>query len=350
MFRFSCIRTVLLAFSLICLFSGVAGCGKQDGNSASADGKTPLLTKITFIHDWNPEPEHGGYYTAAEKGYWKEQGLDVAVTIGGPNAEIEKRVALDEYTIGLCRGDAVLLAAQNGLPIVAVTPYFQHDEQGIMVREDSPVKTFADLEDKDVAMQIGNAWFIYLQKKYNLKKTRARPVTGSVANFVADPNWITQGYPTSEPFYAEKAGVKSRVLLISDSGFDPYRVVAVNQKLLKEHPEVVKAFVVGHYKGWLEYFRDPAPAHKRIHELNPTMSDEGMKFSYLKMREIHTVEGYADKGETMGAMTDRRWKDFRDIMVELKLLKPELDVTQYYTLDYTPDKMGINPALPPSPY
>jgi NitT/TauT family transport system substrate-binding protein len=169
------------------------GCSPADpGRSADGASATNAPGPVLhFIHDWVPEPEHGGYYAAKLKGLWKEEGVSVDVLVGGPNSEIEKRVALDPFGLGIVRGDAVFVAVERGLPVITVNAYFQHDPQGIMVREDSPVRGFADLEDRDIAMQIGASWLLYLQKKYDLKRVRVRPVTGNVANFVKDPQWIT---------------------------------------------------------------------------------------------------------------------------------------------------------------
>lgn len=316
------------------------------GCKEKAVSTTEALPKVTFTHDWVPEPEHGGYYAAQIYGYWKEEGLDVDVVPGGPNAEIERIVAIDPNGLGISRGDAVILAVARGLPIVAVNSYFQHDPQGIMVREDSPVKTFADLEDRDLAITSGSTFFLYLQKKYNLTKTRIRPVTGTVANFVVDPNYIQQAYPTSEPYYALKEGVKSRVLQISGSGFDPYRVVIANKQLVEKHPERVRAFSAGAYRGWKEYYRNPIEVHKKILAISPTMEWLGMKFGFEKLRELKFSEGDASKGESFGAVDPARWEALLATMLEYQLIDQPVDLKQVYTDAFSPKKLGIDPTLP----
>jgi NitT/TauT family transport system substrate-binding protein len=315
------------------------GCGKKPAASNA-------LPKINFTHDWVPEPEHGGYYAAQLNGYWKEAGVEVNVMPGGPNAEIERIVALDPNGLGISRGDAVILAIQRGLPIVAVNSYFQHDPQGIMVHENSPVKTLSDLEDKDVAIGSGQTFFLYLQKKYNLTKTRIHNVSGGVANFVVDPNYIQQAYPTSEPYYAAKQGVKSRVLLLSDAGFNPYRVVIANKQLVEKHPELVKAFSLGAYRGWKEYYRNPTPTLKSILAISPMMEWEGMKFGFNKMRELHFTDGLAANGESMGAVDPKRWEDLHKLMLDYKLIDKPIDLASAYSTEFTPAKLGIDPVLP----
>ena len=339
-----------LLWSLV-LILAVAGCGQKDAapsassapGAAAGAGAAPTLH---FIHDWYPEPEHGGYYAALLKGLWKEQGITVDVLVGGPNSEIEKRVALDPYGLGIVRGDAVFIAAERGLPIIAVNAYFQHDPQGVMVRADSPIHSFADLENRDVAMQVGAPWLIYLQKKFSLAKLRVRPVTGSVANFVKDPNWITQAYPTCEPYYAAKEGVPARVLQISESGFDPYRVIIANRALVTRHPELVAKFSRGAYLGWQEYFRDPQPIHDHILKISPTMEMGGMRFSYVKMRELRLVEGDASQGESFGAFDSKRWEELGKILVDLRVIQKPVPLSDVVTFDFTTKALGIDGTLP----
>ncbi len=332
----------------------VCGCGPtttpspvaSKGTNTSAP-TTPALPTLNFTHDWVPEPEHGGYYAASLIGIWKELGVNVNVLTGGPNSEIEKRVALDPYGLGIVRGDAVFIAVERGLPIIAVNSYFQHDPQGVMVRADSPVKTFADLDDRDLAMQVGAPWLLYLQKKYGLTKIRVRPVTGSVANFVRDPNWITQAYPTSEPYYAAKKGVAARMLQISDSGFDPYRVIIANKELVTKHPELVAKFSLGAYRGWQEYFRDPQPIHDHLLKISPMMEMGGMRFSYVKLRELKLVEGDPAKGESMGAVSLSRWEELGKILLDLGVIKQHLALAEVVTDAFTPEKLKLDPTLPP---
>ena len=302
---------------------------------------------LHFIHDWVPEPEHGGYYAASILGIWKSLALNVEVLVGGPNSEIEKRVALDPFGLGIVRGNAVFVAVERGLPVVAVNSYFQHDPQGIMVREDSPVRTFADLDGHEVAGQTGATWQLYLQRKFGLPRMRVRPITGNVMNFVHDPSWIMQAYPTSEPYYALKEGVRSRFLPISESGFDPYRVIIANKKLVSDHPGLVAAFSRGAYLGWQAYFTNPVPVHEHIGRISPSMEPDGMRFSYVKMRELRLVEGNPATGESMGHVNLQRWLHLGATLKDLGVIKSVPPIQSVVSTAFSPDALGINPSLGP---
>src|SRR4051812_47541938 len=90
----------LLASFAACLT--LAACGKKAPEtvtaapapaSAPAPAPEPVLTKITVQLDWVAEPEHGGFYQAKAKGFFKDAGLDVQIIPGGPNALVMQKLA-----------------------------------------------------------------------------------------------------------------------------------------------------------------------------------------------------------------------------------------------------------------
>jgi NitT/TauT family transport system substrate-binding protein len=127
---------------------------------------------------------------------------------------------------------------------VAVAATMQHDPQGIMVRKDSPIHSFADLNGHTIAVKDGNPPGLNtLRSAINLTNVHEIPAMMNVANFVADPQYIQQAFATSEPFFARQAGVETRVLLTSDAGYNPYRVMFTTRDFLQQHPDVVGKFV-----------------------------------------------------------------------------------------------------------
>src|SRR5260370_25658357 len=112
------IRFLLLAASLFAL-----GCRHSSGG--------PGLTQVVLRADWYPQPEHGGFYNALVKGYYKDEGLDVAIQPGGPYVGVTQQVASGSAQFGMAGSDAILEAVSDGQPVVAVAATMQRDPQGI---------------------------------------------------------------------------------------------------------------------------------------------------------------------------------------------------------------------------
>ena len=61
-------------------FAAVLAAGVLVAAPAGAQG----LTKLVFGTDWFAQAEHGGYYQAIAEGTFRKHGLDVSITMGGP--------------------------------------------------------------------------------------------------------------------------------------------------------------------------------------------------------------------------------------------------------------------------
>ena len=222
----------------------------------------------------------------------------------------------------------------DGEPVVAVAATMQRDPQGIMVRKNSSIHSFADLNGHTVAIKTGSTWWEYIERKYQLNNVHEVPAMMNVANFVADPNYVQQAFATSEPYFAEKAGVETRVLLTSDAGYSPYRVMFATRTFVEQHPEVVGKFVRASVRGWREYLNDPAPAHALISKLNPAVTPDWLQFSWRGLRDGHFVTGDDASGEHLGDMRAERWDTMYKQLSDLKLIDKPFAPSTAYTLRF----------------
>jgi len=319
--------TRLLAAAVLLTVLFPAGCRRTETNG---------LFPVSLQTDWYPQPEHGGFYEAQLKGYYRSEGLDVTILPGGPFNTAEQQVAMGSIAFGLISSDRVLESVSNGEPLVAVFATMQQDPQGIMVHAESPVKTFADLEGHTVAVKPGSTWFQYLQKKYQWKNVREVPTNFSVATFVSDPNYMQQAFLTSEPFFAQKAGAKTRFLLVSDTGYATYRVAYTSQGFLAKHPDIVAKFVRASLRGWREYMQDPTATNAVIMKANPAMNVEWMNYTWKELRDRHFIMGDAPDGSQQGQFDPARWQTMYQQLVDLNVIKHPFDPKIAYTSQFLP--------------
>ena len=316
---------------ILCVAFLVSLCSLGCHHAASESGPT----RIVFQADWYPQPEHGGFYTALAKGFYKEEGLDVTILPGGPYISVEKQVSSGSAQFGMGSSDKVLEANSLGQSLVAVAATMQHNPQGVMVRKDSPIHSFSDLNGHSIAIDVGEStWFEYLVKRFQLNDVHVVPAMMNVANFVADPQYIQQAFMTSEPFFAHQAGIETRVLLVSEAGYDPYRVTFTTNSYIQQHPDVVTKFVRASLMGWRAYLNDPAPAHTMIAKLNPALNPAWMQFSWQQLRDGHFVAGEEPSGAQLGQLDPKRWATMYEQLVDLKVIDKAFDPTTAYTLQF----------------
>ncbi|MEO5957598.1 MAG: ABC transporter substrate-binding protein, partial [Opitutaceae bacterium] len=313
----------------------VAGCARKESGAATPTA-AGALRKVVLQTDWFPQAEHGGYYQAAAKGYYRDAGLEVEILSGGPGAGISTKVAKGEADFGMHRSDNVIMFASRGLPVTIVAATFQRDPQALMVRAESPVKSLADLAGRTVTANVGMTWIPYVQKKYGITFNLV-PNNFGLANFWGDPNAIQQCLATNEPFLAQQRGIAVRTLLLAASGHDSCHVIFCRRELVRQSPETIRAFVAASIRGWRDYLEgDPAPAHEIVLKRNPQMSPELLAFSRREMIEHRFVQGDPARGEGIGRVSLARIADEIQTLLDLKILEAPLAAETVATEEFLP--------------
>jgi NitT/TauT family transport system substrate-binding protein len=312
-----------------------AGCSKPAPTAAPAAGAA-APARVRFKTDWYAQAEHGGFYQALAKGYYRDAGLDVAIIPGGPGVLVPQIVLAGQADIAIGASDDLVMWGAKGLPLVAVGVYMERDPQAILVHEESPVRTFPDLNHRTIMAVQGVNWIEYLKAHYHIDFNLI-PSNFGIAQFMADKDFIQQCFVTNEPYYVRKNGGHPRTLLIADSGFNPYRVIYTTQRFLKAHPAEVRAFVAASLRGWDDFMNgDPSPAKTLIARDNENMTDEFMDYSIKAMRDEHIVSGKAELGERPGLMTRRRMQDQVDVLFQLKIIPELIPLDRFARFDFMP--------------
>jgi NitT/TauT family transport system substrate-binding protein len=326
--RFAAPNRIVLAVILSVAAFALPGC--RNHTSPTAGGLTPLRLQL----DWYPQPEQGGFFAAQLLGYYKAEGLDVTILPLPQYGSSAQLVATGQADVGLGSSDQVLEWDSNGLPLIAISATMQHDPQAIMVHQDSPIHTFSDLEGHTIAAQTGATWLKYVVSRYNLRNIREVPSTHSIANFLADPNYVQQIFVTSEPYFAKQAGVPVRTLLISSSGYDPYRVSFTSRDFYAHHPDLLAKFVRASVHGWQAYLADPGPTDAHLLELNPALNPAQEAYTAQALRDGGFASGADPASAQTGRMTPQRWQATYDQLKALGILHGPLDPATAYTLQF----------------
>jgi len=281
--------------------------------------------RITVQLDWVPEPEHGGFYQAQARGYFREEGLEVILLPGGPGAQVVPSVATGKADVGQADDISTLLQQAEGLPLVQFAAVFQDDPSGILVHADSSVRRFEDLQGKTVIARPGWPFLEFLKRKYDLS-VKVVAQNFSSAAFLGNKEALQQGYYIAEPFHITQAGGKMpRFLSTWDAGFRGYAVLITNRRFARERPADLRAFTRAYIRGWRDYLEgDPSPAHTALKQANAQNTDAFMDFSRRMILGEKLVTGRdADGGPAkVGRLDPARYTAQIATLEELGLLKP----------------------------
>ena len=289
--------------------------------------------------DWVAEPEHGGFYQAQAKGFFAEAGLDVTLIQGGPNAFPTQKVAAGQVQFAQADSTNTILAIGEGLPVTQVAAVFQQNPSVLMLHAENPITSFQELEGQTIMARPEWAFLPYLKKKYAID-FQLIPFNFSVSNFIADQNFIQQGFYIAEPFFIEQGGGKKPKFLYAwDAGFDSYVVLVANSEWAKNHPTQTRAFLAAYIRGWDDYLHgDPTPAHELMKTENSNNTDAFLAYSRKMIIDEKLVTGRGPDGGTakIGQLESARFSTQIDQLESLDILKPKgkLSAEQVMTTEY----------------
>lgn len=306
------------------------------GLAASAQAQE----KFTFMTNWYAQAEHGGFYTALATGLYKKHGLDVSLRMGGPQVNILQIMGAGQTDCIMGATDTQMMVARNnGLPIVTVAAVFQKDPQVLIAHEQ--VKSFEDMKDKTIliAPTAMRGYWSWLKGKYGFKDSQVRPYTYNIQPFVADKNIVQMGYLSSEPFAIQKQGIKANTFLLADHGYPPYaNTISCMDKTVKERRQAVAAFVRASAEGWKAYLADPSAGNALIKKDNPNMTDEQLAYGVGKLKEMGIITSGDAQKQGIGTITRERLLKTHAFLVENQLIDPaKVNLDQAYDFDLVRD-------------
>jgi len=213
----------------------------------------------------------------------------------------------------------VIVYAARGIPLVIARSAHAAGSQGIMFHRESGIRSFKDLDKRNI-MAVPGANFVRLWSANTASRSPLRPSDFGMVRFLADKQFVQQCFITNEPFYVKQQGVDAGVLLLSESGFSPYRVWYASREFLRKNPEAARAFTAASIRGWRDYIEgDSSAANKRIGELNQQMQPAFVAYSVGAMKDHKLCGGDPAAGETYGqiraARIDEQIKQLTEIGV-----------------------------------
>ncbi|MFC7370279.1 ABC transporter substrate-binding protein [Fictibacillus iocasae] len=323
----------LAALSVVVL---LAGCGTSSDGEKTAD----KLKKVKVVLDWTPNTNHTGLYVAKEKGYFKEQGLDVDIIMPG-DAGADQLVASGKADFGVSYQEGITQARIQDVPIVSIAAVIQHNTSGFASPVAKNISSPKDYEGKTyggwgspVEKQILSS----LMDKENADVEKLKIVNMGDSDFFTavkrdiDFAWIFYGWTGIE---AELRGEKLNMQYLTDYSkkLDYYTpVLATNEKMIAKDPETVKAFLKGAAKGYEFAIEKPDAAAdiliKEVPDLNSKLVKKSQQWLSPK---------YKDDADRWGEQKLSVWKNYSDWMYDHKLLEKKLDAKKAFTNDYLPE-------------
>ena len=228
---------------------------------------------VRFALDWRFEGPAAPYFVAIDKGYYKQEGLNVSIDPGSGSVEGINRVASGAYEVGFADINSLIKYRDNprNLPVKAILMIYDTPAFSIVSLKKNGISKPKDLEGKVLGAPAADGayaqWPIFV-KANNIDASKVR-----IENI---------GFPVREPMLAQgkvdaiagfwfssymnlKAnGVKDEdivVIHMRDFGVDLYgNVIVANPEFLRFQPKAAAGFVKATLRGIQDTIRNPEEA------------------------------------------------------------------------------------------
>ena len=117
-----------------------------------ARSEAPKLRKVSYLPHWVPQAQFAGFYVAAEKGLYRQRGLDVTVQRGVPELPSTQALAEGKADFVTTFLSTALQRWDQGVDLVNVAQLVQRSALLLVAKASSGIRTPADLHGRKVCV------------------------------------------------------------------------------------------------------------------------------------------------------------------------------------------------------
>ncbi len=302
------------------------------------------LEKVSLQLEWKHQFEFAGFYTALEKGYYKDIGLDVEIKEFQDGINISQDVLDGKSTFGIS-SSALILEKLKNKPVVLIASYFKQNALAIVTKPD--IKTPADLKNKKIMAldwEMGHTSLGVMLKDYEISSDDYTliPHDFKIDKFINNEVDAMSIFITSQPFELDKLGIEYNILNPANFGIYSYDVeLFTSENIINKNPKLVENFVEATNKGWEYAFKNKEEIVDLIYnKYTKRKTKESLLFEANKTEEIFKTNIFK-----IGAVAPELIKLNADLYTRLGLVDKNFNITSllnsYYILNKNKDLISF---------
>ncbi len=313
-----------------------AGCGEK---SESVSGG-PAKHGVDIVLDWFPNPDHVALYEAQSKGYFSQVGLDVKPRVPSDPASPIKEVAAGRAELAISYEPEVLLARQQGLPVVAVGALVQRPLTSVIATGKSHVRSVRDLRGK----RVGTAGIPYQSAYLQTILRRAQVPQSSVKETNVGSSLLPAmlsgkvdatlgGFWNVEGVELKGRGAKPWIAPVDRLGVPNYDelVLVANSDKLSGRRDDLRLFISALARGASAARQDPRGATRALLGANRDLKPKDTATSVRL-----TIPALFPAARPWGYLDPVAWRSYGSWMLANGLVKTQPDINRAITNSLLP--------------
>jgi NitT/TauT family transport system substrate-binding protein len=306
-------------------------------------------TRLKLILNWRYQGPQAWFFIADDKGYFKDEGLEIVIDQGDGSGAAVGKVASGAYDIGFGDINALIqLSAQKPTEApICVQMLFNSPPFTIAVKKNGPIKTPKDMEGRTIGGAANDGalkLFPAFAKLAGIDASKVN-ITNMQPNLRENMLHRDQvdgvfGYVNTIRFSARLANIDAdkdwKFFNYGDYGMDLYsNAMIVSRKLVASNPKAVTGLVRAINRGLKDTIADPKGSIAYVTKREPLIKPD---IEYDRL--IATLQDEMNHPELskigLGDVDDARLKKSIEILVEADKLPRTPDIREIFDRSFLP--------------
>jgi NitT/TauT family transport system substrate-binding protein len=273
------------------------------------------------------------FYVAVEKGYFRQAGIEIVFDYSFETDGVAL-VGANKLQFSVASGEQVLLAREQGIPVVYVMAWYQDYPVAVAAKTDQGLRTPQDLRGKKIGLPgLFGASYIGLRALLNAAGLQESDVTLDVIGYnqvealAADRAQAVVVYAANEPVVLRAQGYSLDVMLVSEYVRLASNGLVTNEATIASDPDLVRRMIGAVLHGVTTAAANPDEAYAICKKYVETLAqaDEAVQKEVLAT----SIEFW--QLDPPGQTDPAAWENMQNVLLDMKLLTQAQDLSQAYT-------------------
>jgi len=276
------------------------------------------------------------FFVAVDKGFYRDEGLDVDIRMGSKELNPVKMVATGTDTFGVLGGpDTLLVARSNGAPLTAIMILHRNANLSVVISlVSSKISKVEDLRDKKIGFYYGHISTDILRDLFRSQHVPIKEVDvgfdySPLINKQVAASW---GFRTTAGLDLPAQGIQINMINPVDYGIvsHGYTVFAKDQTL-SANPDIVERFTIATLRGIRYTVDHPEDANQSLLKRDPNL-DPALS---LKRLLLYNAVMSSTPAYPPGYMDSQMFQETYDRLKAVGVITKEFDPKTAFTKQFT---------------
>jgi NitT/TauT family transport system substrate-binding protein len=285
---------------------------------------------------------HAPFFLALERGYYKDQGIDLSVYDGNGSTLTIQVIASGSDTFGVGSLSGVAIAVGKGVPLVSVAGIIQKNPDAVIALAERNILRPKDIEGKRGAFVPNGSTdrlFPAFAKANNIDLDKISRINISRDNrysvlLQGNADFVL-GWSFTDAYRINRQKPISPPILFSEHGVTMLGAgIFLTRETAAKRPKLIRAFLAATVRGFEDALEDPIAAVDAEVRARPVVDREFMLAGMQSLRNYMRISSTTTLPTL--AMTKEDWEKTRNNLVEYLNLSPSTTIDAFYTNEFLP--------------